>query len=83
MPARSIRTSTAARMIVGQNRLLRGFEITAEPAERPADVPVYLSDTARVRTATGWMPRRDAATTLDDITRWLRDNERTLRPILS
>lgn len=58
-------------------------EITPEPAERPADVPVYLSDTARVEAACGWRPQRDAETTIGDIVRWLRDNERSLRPILS
>ena len=61
----------------------QALEIPGDPVERPADVPVYLSDTARVHAATGWAPRRGAEQTLAEIFQWLRDNERILRPILS
>lgn len=61
----------------------KSIEITPDLSPRAADIPVYLSDTAKVRAATGWAPRRGAEQTLDEIFGWLRDNERTLRPILS
>lgn len=71
--------------LTGLCRELSGnvIPVDADPADRPADVPVYLSDTAKVSAATGWCPKRDAGQTLGEIFRWLRDNERTLRPILS
>lgn len=57
--------------------------VTPKPEARAADVPIYLSDTTRVTAATGWHPRRGAEETVGEIVAWLRDNERTLRPILS
>jgi len=57
--------------------------ITPDPEGRAPDVPVYLSDTARVHAATGWTPQRGVDATVGEIVAWLRDNERTLRPILS
>lgn len=57
--------------------------IGAEAADRPADVPIYLSDTTRLRTNYDWRPTRDAEATLASIFQWLRDNEHILRPILS
>lgn len=59
------------------------IDIAPDPEWRAPDVPIYLSDTARVCAASGWRPRRGAAETVGEIVAWLRDNESTLRPILS
>lgn len=61
----------------------KAIEITPEPSPRDADIPLYLTDTAKVRAATGWAPKYNAEQTLSEIFRWLADNERTLRPILA
>lgn len=57
--------------------------IAAEPDTRTADIPLYLTDNAKVTAATGWKPSTTPATIIEDITRWLRDHEAALRPILS
>jgi len=56
--------------------------VTPEPDTREADIPVYITDNARVTEATGWRPRRGVEKTLDDICRWLHDHEPELRPVL-
>ena len=56
--------------------------ITPEPDTRTADIPLYLTDNTKVTQATGWQPRTAPAQIMEDITRWLRDNEAALRPVL-
>ncbi|MFM1921442.1 MAG: hypothetical protein RLZZ303_3076 [Candidatus Hydrogenedentota bacterium] len=58
------------------------ISITAEPDTRTADIPLYITDNAKVTAATGWKPSILPPAIIDDITRWLRDNETALRPIL-
>jgi CDP-paratose 2-epimerase len=53
---------------------------TAEP--RPGDVPVYLSDCARLNDLTEWRPRRSADQILGDIAAWIGDHETELRAVL-
>jgi CDP-paratose 2-epimerase len=59
------------------------LEIGACAEERPADIPLYITDHRRVTAATGWQPRRDPRTTLADICQWIRDHETLLRPVLA
>ena len=47
------------------------------------DIPLYITDTGKVRDALGWTPSRDAATIVGDIHRWIVSNEVALRPILA
>ncbi|MGO9753235.1 MAG: hypothetical protein ACLP8S_18245 [Solirubrobacteraceae bacterium] len=49
---------------------------------RPGDVPVYVSDCAKLSSLTAWRPRRDARTVLADIHGWLLANEAALRTAL-
>jgi CDP-paratose 2-epimerase len=58
-------------------RELTGTEIEVEPtgAERPGDVPVYLSDCSRLHGMTDWRPVRDARAVLVDILAWVQDHE--------
>jgi CDP-paratose 2-epimerase len=44
-------------------------------SDRPGDVRIYLTDASRLYGMTDWRPRRDAAQTLEDIARWVRENE--------
>jgi len=59
------------------------IEIGRVAEERPADIPLYLSDTRRAERELGWRPRRGVEETLDEIFRWLRAEEAVLRPILT
>ena len=58
-------------------------EITPVPETASVDVPVYLTDTTRVREATGWSPSRDAAAIIDDIATWIEGDIERLRPIFA
>jgi len=63
---------------------ITGREITVEHSseERPGDVPVYLSDCARLQGMTTWRPRRSAREVLADTFAWICDNEQTVRQAL-
>jgi CDP-paratose 2-epimerase len=54
-------------------RELTGAEvpISAEPERRPGDVPIYISDCARLFERTDWRPRRSARQTLADLNDWI------------
>jgi CDP-paratose 2-epimerase len=58
-------------------RELSGNEVPIEPVEetRAGDVPVYLSDCARLFDFDQWRPRRDARRTLSDIDAWIAADE--------
>ena len=58
-------------------RELTGREVPVTPAgaDRPGDVPVYLSDCARLFAHTDWRPRRSARDTLADIAAWAAEHE--------
>jgi CDP-paratose 2-epimerase len=56
--------------------------ISAAGSDRPGDVRVYLTDASRLYALTGWRPRRSAQTTLEDIARWVHDNETLVRSAL-
>ncbi|MBI2424576.1 MAG: NAD-dependent epimerase/dehydratase family protein [Candidatus Hydrogenedentes bacterium] len=61
----------------------KSIPITSTAEKRPADIPLYLSDTGKVRAACNWQPRRGVEETLEEIVRWLRDEESALRGILA
>ena len=66
-----------------QCQALTGTKINIEPVpETPAaDVPYYITDSARVSAETGWRPERSLAATLADVHKWLVDNRAALAPI--
>ena len=57
--------------------------ITPVPDTASVDIPVYLTDTARVRSATGWSPSRDTSAIIDDIATWIEGDIERLRPIFT
>lgn len=54
-----------------------------EPSDRPGDIPVYLSDCARLYALTDWRPRRDPTHTLSDTLDWIRANEAAVASALA
>jgi CDP-paratose 2-epimerase len=58
-------------------RRLTGNDVPIEPVQetRPGDVPVYLSDCARLFSLDEWRPRRVAETVLADIHEWIAADE--------
>lgn len=49
---------------------------------RPNDVKVYISDCSRVQQKAKWRPRKNLRETVEDIARWIQQNERVLRSTL-
>lgn len=58
-------------------RELTGNEVAIEPVleGRPGDVPLYISDCARLFGRTEWRPRRGAPEVLEDVHEWLSEHE--------
>jgi len=50
---------------------------------RPADIPIYLTDNTKVSAATGWKPTIGTEQILTEIFQWIKENESDLRPILA
>jgi CDP-paratose 2-epimerase len=65
-------------------RRLTGNEVVIEPVgeTRPGDVPVYLSDCARLFGLDEWRPRRSAEQVLADIHRWIAADEERIAEAL-
>jgi CDP-paratose 2-epimerase len=58
-------------------RELTGNEVTISsmPEPRPGDVPLYVSDCARLQRHTEWRPKRGARRIMEDIFHWIEANE--------
>lgn len=52
----------------------RKIEITAEPELRYADIPVYLTDTARIKEFCGWSPQITLEKMIQDINNWINSD---------
>jgi len=50
---------------------------------RPGDVRIYIGDNSKITKLSGWYPKKSAKTTLENIYKWIRENEKQLKPILS
>ena len=50
------------------------IEIGAAGAERPGDVPLYISDCSRLFGSTDWRPRKSPREVLTDILAWVEEN---------
>jgi CDP-paratose 2-epimerase len=60
----------------------RSVSVSAGPTGRPGDVPVYLSDCARLFSQTDWRPQRDSRAILEDMLGWVADNEAAVKTAL-
>jgi CDP-paratose 2-epimerase len=51
------------------------MQVTAEGSDRPGDVPIYISDCARLHAHTDWRPRCTPEQILADIHAWVTRNQ--------
>jgi CDP-paratose 2-epimerase len=58
------------------------IEIGSVPGNRAGDVPWYVTDSTRVREATGWSPQHGVEEILRDVHQWICENREELKPIL-
>lgn len=67
----SLRETTELCAEITGNRV----DVSDASAERPGDIPLYISDCTRIFEHTEWRPRRDARRILGDVHDWIRANE--------
>ncbi len=56
----------------------RRVEVAAEPATRPGDIPLYVSDCRLLDALSEWRPQRGANRILGDIHAWICEHERAV-----
>ena len=56
--------------------------IAGDPATRPADLRLFVTDHRRLTALGGWRPHRDVRTAAANICDWIRREEMVLRPLL-
>ena len=54
----------------------------SEPANRPADLRLFLAECSRLFARTAWRPRREVKRTVADIFNWVRAHEKELQPLV-
>lgn len=73
----SLQELTALCRKVTNNEIEIGSDITTATF----DVPLYISDNAKVSQRFDWAPQRSVESIVEDIACWLRENETQLRPL--
>ena len=66
-----------------RERSNRSLEIGRDPDTQPFDIPYYVTDNARVTSATGWHPARGIEQVVDDVFSWLIEQRSVIEPLLS
>lgn len=51
------------------------IQISSNPKNRPADINIYISDNSRVSSEFGWKPKLSNKKILEDVYKWIRNNE--------
>ncbi len=59
------------------------IEIAGISANRPGDIPLYITDYGRLSAETGWHPEKKVNEILTDIYTWIQQDEKNLKPILA
>ncbi len=49
---------------------------------RKGDIPLYITDNAKIQAHTGWRPKRTIKDIIEDTYTWMHKNEHQLKPIL-
>ena len=49
--------------------------------DRPADLRIYLTDSQKFKNTSGWAPRRDVLTIVEDINKWFVEHSSQLLAI--
>ncbi len=57
--------------------------VARDPATRPADVRVYLTDCGRLSSYCAWRPKRTALQTVESIFAWIQDHENMVKGVLA
>jgi len=55
--------------------------IEAVPENRTGDMPIFITDSRKISSMTGWQPQRDGRKLIQDIFDWIYDHEKELKRI--
>jgi CDP-paratose 2-epimerase len=69
-----IELTSLCRQITGKR-----IELSSDQLTRPGDIPWYISDYTQVNSMTGWHPRFDLSTIIEDITDWIKRHNEELK----
>ncbi|MDZ8027614.1 MAG: NAD-dependent epimerase/dehydratase family protein [Nostoc sp. SerVER01] len=61
----------------------KSIAIKSEETARQGDIPIYITDSSKIISKTGWKPMMNPEQTLRDIYHWILEYETILKPILS
>jgi len=59
------------------------IEINSIAETRVADIPYYITDTAKVKQVTGWSPKTSVHQIIESIAQWIQENKQHLHNILN
>jgi CDP-paratose 2-epimerase len=59
----------------------KAIPISSEPANRVADLRIFIGDCARLFARTTWRPQKNVRNILEDIASWVREHETNLRDL--
>lgn len=65
-----------------ESRTGRNLQIAGKPETSPADIPWFVTDSARAKTTFDWAPKHTLAQTLDEIFDWLKAERNVLEQLL-
>jgi len=79
-----LKNSASLRELTAIFREVVGKEVAmgSEPANRQADLRLFLADCSRLFARTAWRPRRDVKQTVADIFNWVRAHEKELQSLV-
>ena len=80
---REVSVSLAELTQLCENYSGNSIEIASVAETRDADIPVYITDNAKVTEVTGWTPKIGPDVIIEEVVDWLREHEAMLRPILA
>ncbi|MDH6099098.1 NAD-dependent epimerase/dehydratase family protein [Anabaenopsis sp. FSS-46] len=73
-----LETTRLCEAITGKSILIK-----SQATARQGDIPIYITDSSKIISKTGWKPMINSEQTLLDIYDWIIEFEATLKPILS
>ncbi|BAQ64554.1 NAD-dependent epimerase/dehydratase family protein [Geminocystis sp. NIES-3709] len=59
------------------------ISITPVTENRQGDIPIFITDSRKVKKSTNWKPKKDAKNTLTDIFEWIKENESQVSDIFT
>jgi len=79
-----LQSSVSLQELTGICARVTGNRVNAHAANenRKGDIPLYVTDNAKITAHTGWQPTRTINDIITDTFKWINKNEKQLKPIL-